>query len=89
MECEKCKIKFDKRNQQGGYINNKWFCNKHIINQPERSKREDLCLTQLADLYIEEWEYIASNFAHMEDAYIQGVYDFSDWLKNKMRCSEH
>jgi hypothetical protein len=58
--------------------------------QPERSKREDFCLTKLADQYIEEWEPLPfCRHAESEEFYIKGVYDFSDWLKQKMRCSEH
>jgi len=41
MKCEKCNIRFHKKNQQGGYFENKWFCDLHINDQPERSKRED------------------------------------------------
>lgn len=57
-------------------------------NQPERSKREDFCLTELADEYIDQWQPFPSEFATTEEAYIKGVYDFLDWLKQKMRCSE-
>jgi hypothetical protein len=42
MKCKLCSNIFNKYNQQGGYIKNEWFCNKHIDNQPESSKREDL-----------------------------------------------
>jgi hypothetical protein len=57
--------------------------------QPERSKREDFCLTKLADQYLEEWEPLPYFRNEDSQPYIQGVYDFSDWLKQKMRCSEH
>lgn len=36
MKCNECKILFNKHTQQGGYVENKWYCNLHINNQPER-----------------------------------------------------
>ncbi len=41
MKCELCGNLFNKHVQQGGYVENRWYCNSHINNQPERSKRED------------------------------------------------
>lgn len=60
-----------------------------FMKDPERSKREEFCLTKLADKYLEEWEFIRCQYANEEEAYIKGVYNFSDWLKQNMRCSEH
>jgi len=40
-------------------------------------------LTELADQFLEEWEPLDSQFANTEEAYINGVYNFSDWLKQK------
>jgi hypothetical protein len=45
MKCKYCKTRFNKHTETGGYIENKWFCNIHINDQPERSKREDLTTT--------------------------------------------
>lgn len=45
-------------------------------------------LTKLADEYLEEWDEDGplARFASTQEAYVKGVYDFSDWLKQKMRC---
>ena len=41
MKCNKCENIFDKHIQQGGYVENKWYCNFCIDNQPERTSPED------------------------------------------------
>jgi hypothetical protein len=58
---------------------------KYVMDsiQPERSKREDFCLTGLANQYIHEWEPHPSDYVELDEAYIKGVYDFSDWLKKR------
>ena len=58
-----------------------------IPDLDEGNKREYFCLTKLADEYIDSWEMHYS-FNSYEEAYIHGIYDFSDWLKQKMRCSD-
>ena len=50
---------------------------------PQCSKREALCLTKLADEYLTEWENPQTSYSNTDEAYIKGVYDFSDWLKKK------
>ncbi len=43
MFCEekRCCGFFHKRNNTGGYVNNKWYCDIHIHDQPERASERD------------------------------------------------
>lgn len=88
-------ITIERKNKQivffikGEYLSLDTIIDVEVYDQPERSKREDFCLTELADAFIESWNENSMKFATHEEAYIKGVYDFSDWLKQKMRCSEH
>lgn len=40
MKCKECESQFNKYTNQGGYINNIWYCDKCIHNQPERLNPE-------------------------------------------------
>jgi len=40
-------------------------------------------LTKMADQFISEWDPSISRFSTTDQAYIEGAYDFSDWLKSK------
>ena len=52
----------------------------------EKKKSEEVCLTKLADQYIDEWDPLPfCRYAEMEAPYIKGVYDFSDWLRLKIK----
>lgn len=41
MKCNNCENIFDKHMQQGGYVENKWYCNFCIEHQLERLSPED------------------------------------------------
>jgi len=42
MKCNNCENIFDKHMQQGGYVENKWYCNFCIEHQLERLSPEDV-----------------------------------------------